>query len=136
MAQMKKRTSKEPQISSPNTKRIRINAEIDKLLKIYCNLSKDTNEIISGLINRAAYMKVSLEDYEEDLDRNGYVELFSQSVDTEPYERERPVARLYNTMNKNYQSIIKQLTEMIPKAEKEPVHRGDGFEDFVGNRDD
>jgi len=35
--------------------------------------------------------------------------MFTQSEKTEPYERERPVARLYNTMNANYQKIIKQL---------------------------
>lgn len=136
MAQMTKRTTKKEQISTPLDKRKRINEEKARLIRIYSILSKETNEIIDGLISRAAYMKVSLEDYEEDLDQNGYVEKFTQSLDTEPYERERPVARLYNTMNKNYQSIVKQLTEMIPKSDKEPIQRGDGFEDFVGSRDE
>ena len=56
-------------------------------------------------------MRVTLEDMEQDLDQNGYVEMFTQSERTDPYERERPVARLYNTMNKNYQSIMKQLSD-------------------------
>jgi hypothetical protein len=86
-----------------------------------------------GLIKRAAYMLVTLEDYELDLDTRGYVEQFSQSEKLEPYEMERPVARLYNTMNKNYQSIMKQLSELIPKPDLMP--RGDGFDDFL-NRDD
>jgi hypothetical protein len=78
-------------------------------------------------------MRVTLEDYEADLDDRGYVELFSQSPQMEPYERERPVARLYNTMNKNYQSIMKQLSDMLPKQQAEV--KDDGFDAFVARRD-
>jgi hypothetical protein len=66
-------------------------------------------------------MRVTLEDYEADLDAGGYVELFTQSEKTDPYERERPVARLYNTMNKNYQSIMKQLSDKMPEATADPA---------------
>ena len=96
------------------TKEERITNEVNRLQAIYKKIGKDNKAIIEGLIQRAAYMRITLEDYERDLDENGYVELFTQSERTDPYERERPVARLYNTMNKNYQSIIKQLTDLIP----------------------
>ena len=79
-------------------------------------------------------MKITLEDYEEDLDEKGYVESFSQSEKLEPYERERPVARLYNTMNKNYQSIIRQLTDLLQKDTAPP--KDDEFNSFVDGRDD
>jgi hypothetical protein len=92
----------------------RIKKEESRLKRIYKNIAKDKKDIIDGLIYRAAYMRITLEDYEADLDEKGYVEFFTQSEKTEPYERERPVARLYNTMNKNYQSIIRQLTDLIP----------------------
>ncbi|AGN33787.1 hypothetical protein PANG_00068 [Paenibacillus phage PG1] len=97
----------------------RIEKEKNRLKRIYKEMSKDKKDLIEGLIQRASYMRITLEDYEADLDEHGYVELFSQSDKTEPYERERPVARLYNTMNKNYQSIIKQLTESLPKVNNE-----------------
>ena len=113
----------------------RIKKEEKRLKRIYKNIDKDKKAIIDGLIQRAAYMRVSLEDYEKDLNEKGYVELFTQSEKTEPYERERPVARLYNTMNKNYQSIIKQLTDLIPKEVK-VVDEDDGFEDFINSRTD
>jgi hypothetical protein len=115
------------------TKADRINAEEKRLRTIYKNIDKDNKAIIDGLIQRAAYMRVTLEDYEKDLDEKGYVELFTQSEKTEPYERERPVARLYNTMNKNYQSIIKQLGDLVPKEVK--VVEDDGFTDFISQRD-
>lgn len=109
--------------------------EVRRLKSIYKDVPKQNKSIIEGLIKRAAYMLITLEEMERDLSDNGYVEYFSQSEKTEPYERERPVARLYNTMNKNYQSIIKQLSDLVPKPEK-IIDKNDGFEEFVNGRDD
>ena len=111
------------------TKQERINKEEARLAKIYKDISQSNKAINEGLIQRAAYMRVTLEDYEKDLDTKGYIELFTQSEKTDPYERERPVARLYNVMNKNYQSIIKQLGDLLPK--EAPREENDGFDDFL-----
>lgn len=116
------------------TKFERISTEDKRLRQIYKDIKKDRLATVDGLIRRAAYMRITLDDMENDLDDNGFVEMFSQSEKTEPYERERPVARLYNTMNKNYQSIIKQLSELIPK-ETQQAEVNDGFDDFVNDRD-
>lgn len=116
-------------IKPEKTKAERITTEKNRLNRIYKDISKENKSIIDGLINRAAFMRITLEDMERDLDEKGFVEPFSQSEKLEPYERERPVARLYNTMNKNYQSIIKQLSDLLPK--EKPVEPDDGFEDFI-----
>ena len=42
-------------------------------------------------------------------------ELFQQSDKVEPYTRERPEAALFVKLDKNYQSVIKQLDGMIPR---------------------
>lgn len=110
----------------------RISKEEKRLRRIYKNIGKDQKAIIDGLIQRAAYMRITLEEWEKDIDENGYIEMFTQSEKTDPYERERPVARLYNTMNKNYQSIIKQLTDLVPK--EEPKNEDDGFDEFVNGK--
>lgn len=112
----------------------RINSEETRLRKIYKNIDEDNKAIIDGLIQRAAYMRITLEDWEKDIDINGYIEMFTQSEKTAPYERERPVIRLYNTMNKNYQSIIKQLSDLVPKHEAKA--EDDGFNAFINGRDD
>jgi hypothetical protein len=106
----------------------RLNKEEKRLKKSFEKIPDDKMNIADGLIRRAAFMKITLEDYEKDLDEGGYVELFSQSEKLEPYERERPVARLYNSMNKNYQCIIKQLSDLLPKGIAHEV--GDGFDEF------
>lgn len=116
-------------------KKRRITAEEKRLRESYKKIPDDLMRVADGLIRRAAYMRVTLEDYEIDLDNGGYVEQFTQSEKTKAYERERPVARLYNQMNRNFQQIIKQLSDMLPKPdpEKDPP-KDDGFEAFVINR--
>lgn len=120
-------------IKTEKTKAERTTTEKNRLNRIYKDISKENKSIIEGLINRAAFMRITLEDMEQDLDENGFVEPFSQSEKLEPYERERPVARLYNTMNKNYQSIIKQLSDLLPK--EKVVEKDDGFEYFIRQPD-
>ena len=97
------------------SKEERVSNEMKRLLEIFSDLDGVSLASIDGLLRRAAYMRVTLEDYEKDLDKGGYVEMFTQSTNTPPYERERPVARLYNSMNRNYQLIMKQLVESLPK---------------------
>ena len=118
------------------TKDERIKKEVRRLNRIYKDIDKDNKAIIDGLIQRAAYMRVTLEDWEEDIIENGVTEMFTQSEKTEPYERERPVARLYNTMNKNYQSLIKQLSDLVPKEAPTKGVEDDGFADFINSRAD
>ncbi|MEF9960902.1 MAG: hypothetical protein RR090_12215 [Niameybacter sp.] len=116
------------------TKHERIEEEIKRLKRIFTKIEPKEKKVIEGLIQRAAYMRITLEDYEKDLDEKGYVEMFSQSEKTPPYERERPVARLYNSMNGNYQKIMKQLSNYIEKQPPIPKDEGDGFEAFVMDR--
>lgn len=114
-----------------------ITAEEKRLRKIYENMPRDQKAIADGLIRRAAFMRVTLEGYEDDLGENGSVELFKQTDKVAPYERERPVARLYNSLNSNYQKIIKQLSDLLPKPEEGTAGKGevdDGFDDFANNR--
>lgn len=115
-------------------KSTRIKREKNRLLKRYKALPKDSMDIIQGLIDRAAYMRISLEIMEIDLDENGFTEPFSQSDKVEPYDRERPIARLYNALVKNYQTVTKQLDDKLPKIELPPVD--DGFDSFVAKREE
>lgn len=92
----------------------RIEKEILRLSKFFAAAPAGKRQLAEGLIRRAAYMRVTLEDFEVDLDTNGHVELFSQSEKLEPYERERPAARLYNSMIRNYQTLMKQLVDLLP----------------------
>lgn len=113
-----------------------VTREVERLTKNFSKIDGKKRSIIRGLIERAAFMRVSLAELEEDLNTNGFTELFSQG-DQSPYERKRPTSELYNTMNANYQKIIKQLTDLTPKDEPRADKKDDdGFDSFVEGRED
>lgn len=114
----------------------RIKEEKERLLEIYQELPQKKAELAIGLIERAAFMRVECEDLEADLRENGWTEPFQQSEKMEPYDRARPQGQSYQTLNSNYQKIIKQLDAMLPPAESAVRPKDDGFEDFVTGRDD
>lgn len=115
------------------TKQERIKKEEDRLQKIYKDLDEKKKSVVQGLIQRVAHMRITLEDFAADLDSKGYIEWFSQGQQ-EPYERKRPTADLYNTMNTAYQKAIKQLTDLLPK--ESVVEESDDFDNFVDERED
>lgn len=114
----------------PTTLDNRIKKEADRLAKNFEKIEAKRKSTTQGLIHRAAFMRISLEDLEKELNENGFTELFSQG-DQEPYLRERPTSKIYNSLNANYQKIIKQLTDLLPKEEPNPEPGGgDPFDNF------
>ena len=113
----------------------RIKKEHRRLTTIYKNIEPSKKVIGTGLIGRAAFMRVQLEDLEMDLLENGWTEPFSQG-NQDPYDRARPAAQIYNTTNANYQKIIKQLDGMLHKAQDAQSKKDDddGFDAFVNGR--
>ena len=116
------------------TKDDRVKKEVARLKRIYKDLPKDTLMVVEGLIEEVVDLWIRLEDIRKDLDEKGYDEMFSQSPEQEPYERERPQARRYISMYKNFQSIMKQLGDYIPKPDNKPKEKDDGFDTFVMDR--
>lgn len=97
-------------------KRITEQSEIERLNQIYKDLPPNQFAVAQGLIVQAARLRVRLDKLWRDLKKNGETELFTQSEKTDPYERERPAARLFTATDKNYQAIIKQLNELTPPS--------------------
>ena len=95
----------------------RIKKEQRRILKLYKNLPRDRLEMTKTLIERAAYMVVSLEDMEEKINADGLVVEMSQG--NYSIERAHPLLQQYNAMVKNYNSTIKQLNELLPPVEAE-----------------
>lgn len=95
----------------------RLKKEQNKIKKIYKNLPKEQFEIAKKLIERAAYMLVSLEDMEAKISEDGLVVKMPQG--SYEIERAHPLLQPYNAMVKNYNATIKQLNEMSPNAETE-----------------
>ncbi|MBI5975199.1 hypothetical protein [Staphylococcus canis] len=92
----------------------RVNQEKERLNKIFKEIPDDKKKATQGLIIQAARMRVLLDDAWIDIQKNGDYELFTQSENTPAYERERPIAKLYNSRDASYQKIIQQLIKLLP----------------------
>ena len=91
--------------------------EQNRIKKIYKNLPKERLEIAKKLIERAAYMLVSLEDMEAKISEDGLVVTMPQG--SYEIERAHPLLQPYNAMVKNYNSTIKQLNDIAPNSDTE-----------------
>ena len=108
----------------------KIFAERQRLSVILGNVPRAQMDICVRLIDRAAFMLVSLEKYEEVINRDGIITEMQQGDYT--IERENPAAKGYNTMIKNYQAVLKQLTELLPDKRDDALNQaGERLAAFV-----
>ena len=121
-----------PKEARTKTKDERLRGERNRLSRIFRELPEKQKKLASSLIERAAFMRVELEDLEADIRENGWTEMFQQSEKVEPYERQRPQGQTYQSMNSSYQKIIRQLNDMLP-AKAAPAD--DPFDAFLNERD-
>jgi len=89
-----------------------IKKEIHKLRRLFKNLPKDKMKAADGLIQEAAFMKVTLEETRHVIDQEGILEKFEQGA--QKFLREHPATKVYNTMIQRYATVCKQLFDMIP----------------------
>lgn len=109
-----------------------ITEETKRLTKLFHGLSVEEFGLAEGLIEEAAYMKVTLEELKETINHDGAVDVMPQG--SYSIKREHPALKSYNTMVNRYSSITSQLTRMLPEEEQEDVEEN-GFEKFVKLRD-
>jgi len=112
----------------------RIKAEIKRIDMLFKKVDRNKKKLADGLIKRASFMRITLEDLENDINEHGTIELFTQSENTEPYERKRPNVESYIKMNSAYQTIIKQLYNIYGEEAGDSEKEDDGFDDFIQNK--
>lgn len=94
----------------------RVELEFDRLKNLFKNIPKTQLDVAEGLIIQAARLRILLDDNWKDILENGEYEKFSQSENQVPYDRKRPIVESYDNRDKTYQSIISQLTELLPRS--------------------
>ena len=118
------------------TKEEIIKAEKRKLAGIYTRLDKKTKRSVDSLVDEAAFMSASLYELRKIIDEKGYTEEYQNGANQRGIKKCSEV-EIYNTMIKNYSSVVKQLTDLLPKEqEKGKLLPSDGFEEFINGRDD
>lgn len=99
-------------ISEQLEKEKKIKQEVNRLKKIFKDFERDKAKVLEGLINEAAFIKITLEETRQDLLQNGLTELFEQGEQS--FKRERPEVKIYTTFIQRYSGVMKQLIDLLP----------------------
>jgi hypothetical protein len=98
-------------------KTTRIAREKQRLLDIFANLDENKLRTCYALIDRAAFITVSLEDLEEELNETGWTEGYTNGENQSGIKR-AAAADVHISLTKNLNAIMKQLLEFVPPAQK------------------
>jgi len=89
------------------------------------SLPEDKKELCTGLYNELLFMQKTLNNLKENIEADGVVVEMCQGKYS--ISRSNPSLATYNTMIKNYSSVIKQLNEILEKVESPD---SDDFDEF------
>ena len=102
--------------------------EMARLNEIFKNIDEDKKSIVQGLIENASFMTVQMQHMMERINEEGVTTKYQNGENQWGYKKS-PDVETYNAFIKQYTTIIKQLTDLLPKSE--PIVIDDGFEDFI-----
>ena len=105
------------EISPRNTEKTkirRISQEVRKLKAFYKDLPADKLDIATSLIERAAFQRVTLEELEEEINKNGFLDAY-QNGEAQNGVKQSAALQAWNSMYKNYQATLKELSAQLPE---------------------
>ncbi|MGN6713414.1 hypothetical protein [Anaerocolumna jejuensis] len=115
------------------TKEEIIKKEKEKLTDRFKDLEEKTKKSVESLMDESAFMAASLFELREIINEKGYTEEY-QNGENQKGTKKCSEVEIYINLSKNYMAIMKQLTDLLPRGT--PKVENDGFDEFVGDRDD
>lgn len=109
-------------------KTLEIKKEEKKLNTIFKDIPEDKKSLCEGLIKNAAFMYVTLEELQEEINENGAMIKY-QSGNGFDTIRDNPAQKAYTTMISRYTGIIDQLNKMLPSDKI--IQNNDELLDFL-----
>ena len=106
-----------------------IDEEVNKILGLVDDLSEDKRELATRLIERIAFMTITLNELEEDIKLKGSTYLFEQG--SQKMIVINPSQKIYNTLISRYTVAYDKLLSLLPK---DIIVEDDGFEEFINSR--
>lgn len=108
------------------SKEILIKKEKERLNKTFSKLSEDTQSTVLPLIDKVAFMSVTLDDLQNEINKNGFTETYLNELNQIKVNKS-VLVDVYETMFKNYSMLMKYLNSFLPK---EQIEEDDGFDDL------
>lgn len=95
----------------------RIKRETERLQKIFADLDENKKDLIQPLIERAAFIRISMEDLEEELLETGWTETYKNGKDQEGVKKSAAAAS-YVKLVTDLNAIVRQLLDIVPAKRK------------------
>ena len=99
-------------------KTTRIEREKNRLLDVFGDLEENKLNTCLALLDRAAFITVSLEDLEDQLNVHGWVEPYKNGENQNGLKKSA-AADAHISLTKNLNAIVKCLLELVPASKKE-----------------
>lgn len=101
-----------------------ININLEAIKEVFDKEDTSKNKLGLALIERAIFMRKTLKELEEEIEKGGVITTMCQGK--YDIERANPAIQAYNGLVKNYTSTIKQIIDLLPEENKDD----DSFESF------
>lgn len=99
------------------SKETRIRKEKKRLQEIFKDMEPNKLSTCQALIDRAAFITISLQDLEVQLNETGWVEPY-QNGENQSGLKKAAAADVHISLTKNLNAIVKQLLDLVPPAQK------------------
>jgi len=119
-------------VAESPTPEARIEAEKKRLIKRFAEVGEDKLTTVDKLLDRVAFMTVSLEDLETTVLEKGYTSEYQNGAN-QWGEKKTPEAEMYLSMMQRYLPAMKQLLDLLPDDDggRKP---GDPVREFIERR--
>lgn len=104
------------------SKEDRIKREYNRLRRIFKDIGEGKFKTVESLIRNAAFMAVSLDELQEQINAEGYVVEYQNGAN-QSGTKQSDAVKTHIAMTKNHAAIIKQLCDLVPpeKEERKPL---------------
>ncbi len=99
------------------TKENRISAELNRISKFFDEVDANQRAIVTPLLQNAAFMKVTLEDLQESINKGGATDEYQNGANQHGIKQSAQL-QAYNSLIKNYANVIKTLSGLLPREKK------------------
>lgn len=103
-----------------------VKKEVERLNELFENIPTDQKELSKQLIENAGFMSATLEELRATINEKGVKEEYKNGQNQFGYKDSVEV-KTYNSMIKNYMSVIKQLSDLLPNGNEELEDEFDRF---------
>lgn len=107
------------------TKEERIQEELERLTQIFLDADESRLSAAATLLQNAAFMKVTLEDLQDVINREGPTDKYQNGANQHGMKQSATL-QSYNALIKNYAGVMKSLVTLLPDRPKKIMYTPPG----------